>query len=129
MHQRTDRARLGRLLSGMCIAHVGDEEAKAASTMLINAVVAETALRQRHPVVVVTPDIDDMTKLRGDKVRLAAVQPQPQPATGPAGNMRTTGHGQPWLTPRRADTPAGQRFLVFFFCGGVQSPLCNWQRE
>ncbi|MGN5380714.1 hypothetical protein ACQ4WX_37145 [Streptomyces lasalocidi] len=24
---------------------------------------------------------------------------------------------------------AGQRFLVFFFCGGVQSPRCNWQRE
>ncbi len=25
--------------------------------------------------------------------------------------------------------PQDQRFLVFFFCGGVQSPRCNWQRE
>jgi hypothetical protein len=83
-HRRTDKARLARILSGMRIVHVGDEEAKAASAMLINAglhghkyaidaVVAEMALRQRRPVVLLTSDIDDMTKLCGDKVRLASV--------------------------------------------------------
>jgi hypothetical protein len=60
------------------------EEANSASTMLINAglhghkyaidaAVAEMALRQRRPVVMLTSDIDDMTKLCGDKVRLVAV--------------------------------------------------------
>ena len=60
------------------------EEAKSASTMLIDAglhghkyaidaAVAEMALRQRRPVVMLTSDIDDMTKLCGDKVRLVAV--------------------------------------------------------
>ncbi|MFI2369139.1 DNA-binding protein [Streptomyces sp. NPDC018833] len=83
-HRRTDKARLTRVLSGMRIVHVGDEEAKAASAMLINAglhghkyaidaAVAEMALRQRRPVVMLTSDIDDMTKLCGDKVRLVAV--------------------------------------------------------
>jgi hypothetical protein len=83
-HRRTDQARLAWVLSGMRIAHIGDEEAKAASAMLINAglhghkyaldaAVAEMALRQRRPVVLLTSDIDDMTKLCGDKVRLVAV--------------------------------------------------------
>jgi hypothetical protein len=83
-HRRTDRARLAWVLSGTRIVHIGDEEAKAASAMLINAglhghkyaidaVVAEMALRQRRPVVLLTSDIDDMTKLCGDKVRLVAV--------------------------------------------------------
>ncbi|MFF7652779.1 DNA-binding protein [Streptomyces sp. NPDC007983] len=83
-HRRTDKARLAWLLSGMRIVHIGDEEAKAASAMLINAglhghkyaidaAVAEMALRQRRPVVVLTSDIDDMAKLCGDKVRLVAV--------------------------------------------------------
>lgn len=83
-HRRTDRARLAWILSGTRIVHIGDEEAKAASAMLINAglhghkyaidaVVAEMALRQRRPVVLLTSDIDDMTKLCGDKVRLVAV--------------------------------------------------------
>ncbi|MEE1939701.1 DNA-binding protein [Streptomyces sp. TRM 70361] len=84
VHRRTEKARLAWVLSGMRIVHVGDEEAKAASAMLINAglhghkyaidaVVAEMALRQRRPVVMLTPDIDDMTKLCGDRVRLVAV--------------------------------------------------------
>jgi hypothetical protein len=83
-HRRTDKARLAWILSGMRIVHIGDEEAKAASAMLINAglhghkyaidaVVAEMALRQRRPVVLLTSDIDDMTKLCGDKVRLVSV--------------------------------------------------------
>lgn len=39
----------------------------------IDAAVAETALRQRRPVVMLTSDMDDMTKLCGDRVRLVAV--------------------------------------------------------
>ncbi|GAA2383174.1 hypothetical protein GCM10010420_01510 [Streptomyces glaucosporus] len=84
VHRRTDRARLARVLSGMRIVPVGDEEAKAASAMLISAglhghkyaidaAVAETALRQRRPVVMLTSDVDDMAKLCGDRVRLVAV--------------------------------------------------------
>ncbi len=84
VHRRTDRARLARVLSGMRIVHIGDEEAKAASDMLISAglhghkyaidaAVAEMALRQHRPVVMLTSDIDDMVKLCGDRVRLVAV--------------------------------------------------------
>jgi 6-pyruvoyl-tetrahydropterin synthase len=68
----------------MRIMPVGDEEAKAASAMLISAglhghkyaidaAVAEMALRQHRPVVMLTSDIDDMAKLCGDRVRLTAV--------------------------------------------------------
>ncbi|MFF4510367.1 DNA-binding protein [Streptomyces mirabilis] len=84
VHSRTDRARLAWVLSGMRIVHIGDEEAKAASAMLIgaglhghkyaiDAAVAEMALRQRRPVVMLTSDINDMVKLCGDRVRLIAV--------------------------------------------------------
>ncbi|MEE1837520.1 DNA-binding protein [Streptomyces sp. SP17KL33] len=84
VHRRTDKARLAWVLSGMRIVHIGDEEAKAASVMLIDAglhghtyaidaAVAEAALRQRRPVVMLTSDIDGMTKLCGDRVRLVAV--------------------------------------------------------
>jgi hypothetical protein len=83
-HSRTDRARLAWVLSGLRIIHIGDEEAKAASAMLINAglhgrkyaidaAVAEMALRQQRPVVLLTSDIDDMTKLCGGRVRLVPV--------------------------------------------------------
>lgn len=84
VHRRTDKARLAWVLSGIRIVHIGDEEARAASAMLINtglhghkyavdAAVAEMALRQRRPVVMLTSDIDDMTKLCGDRVHLVAV--------------------------------------------------------
>lgn len=84
VHRKTDRARLGWVLSGLRIVPIGDEEAKAASAMLIDAglhghkyaidaVVAEMALRQRRPVVMLTSDVDDMSKLCGDRVRLVAV--------------------------------------------------------
>lgn len=84
VHRRTEKARPAWVLSGVRIVHIGDEEAKAASAMLINsglhghkyaidAAVAEMALRQRRPVVMLTSDIDDMTKLCGDRVRLVAV--------------------------------------------------------
>ena len=82
-HRRTEKARLAWVLSGVRIVPIGDEEAKAASAMLINAglhghtcaidaAVAEMALRQRRPVVMLTSDMDDMTKLCGDSVRLVA---------------------------------------------------------
>ncbi|MEV0233603.1 DNA-binding protein [Nonomuraea sp. NPDC050786] len=83
-YHRTDRSRLAWLLSGTRIVHVGEEEAKSASAMLVgaglhghkyatDAVVAEMAVRQRRPVVMLTSDIDDMTKLCGNRVRLIAV--------------------------------------------------------
>jgi hypothetical protein len=39
----------------------------------IDAVVAERALRQQRPVVLLTSDIDDMTKICGGRVRLMSV--------------------------------------------------------
>ncbi len=39
----------------------------------IYAAVAEAALRQRRPLVMLTSDIDDMVKLCGDRGRLVAV--------------------------------------------------------
>ncbi|MEU8250832.1 hypothetical protein [Nonomuraea sp. NPDC048916] len=39
----------------------------------IDAVVAEMAVRQKRPVVMLTSDLDDMIKLCGDRVRLVAV--------------------------------------------------------
>ncbi|MGR3936964.1 DNA-binding protein [Streptomyces sp. BRA346] len=84
VHARIDKARLGWVLSGLRVFPVGEEEAKAASVLLmeaglrghkyaIDAAVAATALKQRHPVVMLTSDVDDMTKLCGDRVRLVAV--------------------------------------------------------
>ncbi|GAB2905356.1 DNA-binding protein [Streptomyces heilongjiangensis] len=84
VHRRTDRARLAWILSGVRIVPVGDEEARAASAMLmsaglhghkyaLDAAVAEMALRQHRPVVMLTSDVDDMAKLCGESVRLVAV--------------------------------------------------------
>ncbi|MEU5769119.1 PIN domain-containing protein [Streptomyces asoensis] len=84
VHARTNRARLSRLLSGLRVIPVGDEEAKAASALLmgaglhghkyaIDAAVAEAALRRQRPVVMLTSDIDGMAKLCGDRVRLVAL--------------------------------------------------------
>lgn len=81
---RTHKARLNWVLSGLRVVPVGEEEARAASKLLmdaglhghkyaIDAAVAEAALRQHRPVVMLTSDIDDMVKLCGDRVRLVAV--------------------------------------------------------
>lgn len=81
---RTHKARLNWVLSALRVIPVGDEEARAASKLLmdaglhgqkcaIDAAVAEAALRQHRPVVVLTSDVDDMVKLCGDRVRLVAV--------------------------------------------------------
>jgi hypothetical protein len=83
-HGRIDRARLAWVLSGLRVVHIGDEEAKAASALLVSAglhghkyaigaVVAEMALRQQRPVVMLTSDVDDMTKLCAGRVRLVLV--------------------------------------------------------
>ncbi|MFD5557946.1 DNA-binding protein [Streptomyces sp. NPDC127068] len=77
-------ARCGCLRVGLRVIAVRDEEAKAASALLmgaglhghqyaIDAAVAEAALRQQRPVVMLTSDIDAMVKLCGDQVRLVAV--------------------------------------------------------
>ncbi|MCY1140734.1 hypothetical protein OWR29_22275 [Actinoplanes sp. Pm04-4] len=84
VYARTNESRLNRVLSGLRVIPVGDEEARASSRLLrgahlhghkyaIDAAVAEAALRQRRPVVMLTSDIDDMAKLCGDRVRLVAV--------------------------------------------------------
>jgi predicted nucleic acid-binding protein len=84
VHARTHKARLNWVLSGLRVIPVGEEEAKAASKLLmdaglhghkyaIDAAVAEAALRQHRPVVMLTSDIDDMVKLCGGRVRLVAV--------------------------------------------------------
>ncbi|MFI5843587.1 PIN domain-containing protein [Catenuloplanes sp. NPDC051500] len=84
VHARTNMARLNWLLSGLRVVPVGDEEARGASKLLIgaglhghkyaiDATVAEAALRQHRPVVMLTSDIDDMAKLCVDRVRLVAV--------------------------------------------------------
>ncbi|MFC9297794.1 DNA-binding protein [Streptomyces sp. NPDC057011] len=84
VHARTDKARLNWILSGVRVVSVGDEEARAASALLmetglhghkyaIDAAVAEAALRQRRPVVLLTSDVDDMTKLCGSRVHIVGV--------------------------------------------------------
>ncbi|GGL19222.1 DNA-binding protein [Mangrovihabitans endophyticus] len=84
VHARTPKPRLNWVLSGLRVIPVGDEEARAASKLLmdaglhghkyaIDAAVAEAAVRQHRPVVMLTSDIDDMAKLCGDRVRLVAV--------------------------------------------------------
>lgn len=84
VHARTNKSRLNWLLSGLRVVPVGDEEARAAAKLLMNAglhghkyaidaAVAEAVLRQHRPVVMLTSDIDDMAKLCGERVRLVAV--------------------------------------------------------
>ncbi|MFD8797053.1 DNA-binding protein [Streptomyces vinaceus] len=84
VHRRTDKARLNWILSGVRVIAVGEEEARRSSALLmeaglhghkyaIDAAVAEAALRQRRPVVVLTSDVDDMTKLCGGLVHIVAV--------------------------------------------------------
>jgi hypothetical protein len=83
-HHRSDQARLAWLLSGLRISPVGDKEAKAASALLVNAglhghkyaidaIVAEMAMRQRQPVILLTSEIDDMTKLCEGRVHLVTI--------------------------------------------------------
>ncbi|EFL16609.1 conserved hypothetical protein [Streptomyces sp. C] len=81
VHGRTNKTRLNWILSGVRVIPVGEEEARAASVLLmeaglhghkyaIDAAVAEAALRQPRPVALLTSDVDDMTKLCGDRVHI-----------------------------------------------------------
>ncbi|MFE1958051.1 DNA-binding protein [Streptomyces sp. NPDC059479] len=83
-HAGTDMPRLNWALSRVKVEPVTEESAKAAAALLkdaglhghkyaIDATVAEAALRQPGPVAMLTSDIDDMTKLLGNRVRLISV--------------------------------------------------------
>jgi predicted nucleic acid-binding protein len=80
-HARVNQAKLNRALSTLKIEPVTEASAKAAALLLkaaglhghkyaIDATVAEMALRQPGPVILLTSDVDDMTKLCGDRVRI-----------------------------------------------------------
>lgn len=84
VHARTNKTRLNWILSGVRVIPVGEEEARAASGLLmeaglhghkyaIDAAVAEAALRQPRPVALLTSDVDDMTKLCGNRVHTIGV--------------------------------------------------------
>ncbi|OEU90171.1 DNA-binding protein [Streptomyces abyssalis] len=80
-HARVNVPRLNWTLSRVKVEPVTQHAAKEAAALLkaaglvghkyaIDATVAEAALRQPGPVAIVTSDIDDTTKLCGDRVRL-----------------------------------------------------------
>jgi predicted nucleic acid-binding protein len=79
----TNMARLNWLLSRINVVPVTQESAKAAGLLkeaglhghkyALDATVAEVALRQSGPVAILTSDIDDMSKLCGNKVRLLPI--------------------------------------------------------
>ncbi|MFF9483754.1 DNA-binding protein [Streptomyces sp. NPDC014676] len=83
-HARVNTARLRWALSRVRVEPVTERAAKAAAELLkaaglhghkyaIDATVAEMALRQPGPVVILTSDIDDMSRLCGDRIRLVGV--------------------------------------------------------
>ncbi|MFD7699825.1 DNA-binding protein [Streptomyces caelestis] len=83
-HARVNTARLRWALSRVRVEPVTEQAAKAAAELLeaaglhgheyaIDATVAEMALRRPGPVVVLTSDIDDMSRLCGDRIRLVGV--------------------------------------------------------
>ncbi|MGW7364471.1 DNA-binding protein [Streptomyces sp. NPDC054841] len=80
-HAGVNMPRLNWLLSRVKIEPVNEQSAKAAARLLkdtglhghkyaIDATVAEMALRQPGPVVMLASDLDDMARLCGDRVRL-----------------------------------------------------------
>jgi predicted nucleic acid-binding protein len=80
-HARVNLRRLNWALSRIKVEPVTEQAARQAAELLktagphghkyaIDATVAEAALRQPRPVAVLTSDIDDMTKLFGDRVRV-----------------------------------------------------------
>lgn len=83
-HARVNMPRLRWALSRVKVEPVTEAAAKAAAELLknanlhghkyaIDATVAELALRQPGPVAILTSDIDDMTRLCGNRVRLIGV--------------------------------------------------------
>ncbi|WP_407110259.1 DNA-binding protein [Streptomyces sp. DSM 116494] len=83
-HAGVNTARLRWALSRVRVEPVTERAAKASAELLraaglsghkyaIDATVAEMALRQPGPVVMLTSDTDDMSRLCGDRVRLVGV--------------------------------------------------------
>jgi predicted nucleic acid-binding protein len=83
-HARVNTARLRWALSRVRVEPVTEQSAKAAAELLkaaglhghkyaIDATVAEMALRRPGPVVILTSDVDDMSRLCGDRIRLVGV--------------------------------------------------------
>ncbi|TDD90132.1 DNA-binding protein [Actinomadura rubrisoli] len=83
-HSRIDIPKLRWALSRVKIEPVTERAAKGAAELLkaagmhghkhaIDATVAEAALRQPAPVAMLTSDVDDMTRLCGDRVRLIGI--------------------------------------------------------
>jgi len=80
-HSRVNMPRLQGTLSRVKVEPVTEQTAKEAARLLktaglhghkyaIDATVAETALRQPGPVVILTSDIDDMARLCGKQIGL-----------------------------------------------------------
>ncbi|MEV6671142.1 PIN domain-containing protein [Streptomyces sp. NPDC051162] len=80
-HSRVNLPRLRWALSRVKVEPVTEEAAKAAAQLLkaagphghkyaIDATVVEAALRQPGPVAILTSDVDDLTRLCGNKVRM-----------------------------------------------------------
>lgn len=83
-HARVNMPRLRWVLSRVKVEPVTEDVAKASAELLkaaglhghkyaIDATVAEAALRQPGPVVMLTSDVDDMAQLCGDRVRLIGI--------------------------------------------------------
>ncbi|MFD6437572.1 DNA-binding protein [Streptomyces venezuelae] len=83
-HARLNMPRLHWALSRLKVEPVTEGAAKASAELLkaaglhghkyaIDATVAELALRQPGPVAMLTSDVDDMTRLCGDRVRLIGI--------------------------------------------------------
>ncbi|WP_329219001.1 DNA-binding protein [Streptomyces sp. NBC_01485] len=83
-HGRVNMPRLRWALSRVKVELVTEDAAKASAELLkaaglhghkyaIDATVAEVALRQPGPVVMLTSDVDDMARLCGDRVRLIGI--------------------------------------------------------
>ncbi|OKJ99538.1 DNA-binding protein [Streptomyces sp. CB03234] len=84
MYDGVNLPRLQWLLSRVKVEPVTEQSAKAAARLLkdtglhghkyaIDATVAEMALRQPGPVFMLTSDIDDMSRLCGDRVQLVSL--------------------------------------------------------
>ncbi|MBC2873776.1 MULTISPECIES: DNA-binding protein [Streptomyces] len=80
-HARVNMSRLRWMLSRVKVEPVTESAARASAELLkaagphghkyaIGATVAEVALRQPGPVALLTSDVDDMTRLCGDRVRI-----------------------------------------------------------
>lgn len=83
-HSRVNMPRMQWALSRVKVEPVTEQTAKEAAKLLktaglhrhkyaIDATVAETALRQAGPVAILTSDVDDMTRLCGQHVRLISL--------------------------------------------------------